>query len=104
MNDSPGQPEAPAQYVTANDLLTGEVVFLAADGSWATAFAAAALIADPEANARRLARAVADEARVVGAYLADAAAGEAALHFREKFRATGPSNYFHGKQEHAAHV
>jgi len=41
---------------------------------------------------------------VVGAYLADAAVGAVALHFRERFRATGPSNYFHGKQERGSHV
>ena len=94
----------PAQFVTANVLLTGEVVFLAADGRWVTELAEAALIADPEDAARRLAHAQTDEGRVVGAYLAKAAAGASPLHFRERFRATGPSNYFHGKQERRAHV
>jgi len=41
--------------------------------------------------------------QIVGAYLADVLVGEnqpvELLHFREKFRAKGPSNYFHGKQE-----
>ena len=94
----------PTHFVTANDLLTGEVVFLAADGSWVTDLAEAALVCDPDENARRLTRAQADEGRVVGAYLAKAAAGASPLHFREQFRATGPSNYFHGKQERSAHV
>ncbi|MCB1329226.1 MAG: DUF2849 domain-containing protein [Maritimibacter sp.] len=94
----------PAQFVTANDLLTGEVVFLAADGRWVAELDEAALVADAEENARRLAWAQADEGRVVGAYLARAAAGASPLHFREQFRATGPSNYFHGKQERRAHV
>ncbi|MCB1359334.1 MAG: DUF2849 domain-containing protein [Maritimibacter sp.] len=94
----------PAQFVTANDLLTGEVVFLAADGTWVAELAGAMLIADPDEAAHRLALAQADEGRVVGAYLAKAAAGASPLHFRERFRATGPSNYFHGKQERGAHV
>jgi len=39
---------------------------------------------------------------VVGPYLADARAGPNGpepVHFREAFRARGPSNYRHGKQE-----
>ena len=38
---------------------------------------------------------------IVGAYLADAKAGPQGpepVHFRESFRARGPSNYNHGKQ------
>ncbi|MCB1347896.1 MAG: DUF2849 domain-containing protein [Maritimibacter sp.] len=96
--------KTPAQYVTANDLLTGEVLYLAADGGWVADIAGAALASDAGENANRLARAQGDEARVVGAYLADAAVGAVALHFRERFRATGPSNYFHGKQERGSHV
>lgn len=92
------------QFVTANDLLTGEVVFLAADGGWVLDMAGAEVLADPEAAEARLAQAVADSARVVGPYLAEAAAPGAPVHFRERFRATGPSNYFHGKQEHRPHV
>ena len=44
---------------------------------------------------------------VVGVYLADAKAGPngpEAVHFREEFRATGPSNYDHGKQAGAKNV
>ena len=95
-----------AQYVTANDLLTGEVVFLAPDGGWVGELSGAVFFTDPDEAAARLAQAEADGARVVGPYLADAAAGGAPVpvHFREKFRATGPSNYFHGKQEHGRHV
>jgi len=40
--------------------------------------------------------------KIVGAYLADAVAGDNGpepTHFREDFRRTGPSNYAHGKQE-----
>ena len=41
---------------------------------------------------------------MVGAYLADARAGEEGpepTHFREAFRTRGPSNYAHGKQVEA---
>jgi len=44
---------------------------------------------------------------VVGAYLADVSTLTGApkpTHFRESFRATGPSNYAHGKQEGRNHV
>ena len=97
---------ARAQYVTANDLLTGEVVFLAPDGQWVDDLPGADLLTDAAAAAARLAQAEADGGRVVGPYLAEAAAENAPvpLHFRERFRATGPSNYFHGKQERPAHV
>ncbi len=97
---------ARVQYVTANDLLTGEVVFLASDGGWVPDLAGAMFFSDPDEGAIRLTQAEADGARVVGPYLADAAddCAKLPMHFRERFRATGPSNYFHGKQERGAHV
>ncbi len=93
-------------YVTANDLLTGEVVFLAADGRWVVDLARAGFVCDPVEAGVRLASAEADGGRVVGAYLAAATTRNAPVpaHFRERFRATGPSNYAHGKQERDADV
>ncbi|MCG6904846.1 MAG: DUF2849 domain-containing protein [Rhodobacter sp.] len=44
---------------------------------------------------------------VVGPYLADAKPsqnGPAPVHFREDFRARGPSNYAHGKKADGKHV
>ena len=95
-----------AQYVTANDLLTGEVVFLTSDGSWVQDLGRAMFFSDPDEGANRLSEAEADGGRVVGPYLAEAAhdGPKVPVHFRERFRATGPSNYFHGKQERGAHV
>lgn len=96
-----------AHYVTANDLITGEVVFLAADGRWVADLAAAAFFGDAEAGTARLRHAEAEADRVVGPYLAAAlgqTAGSAPAHLREQVRATGPSNYFHGKQERARNV
>ncbi len=102
----PGAPQA--QVVTANELLGGEVVYLTADDRWSPRIAEAELIED-EAHAQiRLLFAQSQPERVVGAYLAPArrAPGGAVepAHFREAFRAKGPSNYPHGKQEVLADV
>ncbi len=90
------------KIVTANDLLEGDVIYLTADDSWSRELGEAELITD-EAHAQlRLLDAERQADRVVGAYLADAAAGPNGpepTHFREDFRRRGPSNYLHGKQE-----
>ncbi|NHX28225.1 DUF2849 domain-containing protein, partial [Escherichia coli] len=65
----------------------------------------AELIEDAERADQRLKRAEGQGDIVVGAYLADAKAGENGpepTHFRETFRTRGPSNYAHGKQVEAA--
>ena len=89
------------KIVTANALLEGDVVYLTADDRWSRRHHDAELIED-EAHAQiRLLDAQAQAGTVVGAYLADARPGPAGpepTHFREAFRATGPSNYAHGKQ------
>ncbi|SFE20865.1 DUF2849 domain-containing protein [Roseivivax sediminis] len=89
------------KVVTANALLEGDVVYLSADGSWTRELSRAELLTD-EADAQiRLIDAQARADEVVGAYLADMEEGETGpepTHFREDFRRTGPSNYFHGKQ------
>lgn len=94
----------PAQVITASDLLKGDVIYLTADDHWTRQLSKAELITD-EAHAQlRLIDAQRQQDRVVGAYLADVAPGQpgpVASHFREAFRATGPSNYPHGKQEGA---
>lgn len=93
------------KVVTANRLLEGDVVYLAANDAWVTDHAKAELIED-EAHAQiRLLEAERQPDVVVGAYLADAkpgANGPEPVHFREAFRATGPSNYAHGKQAEEA--
>ncbi|MGB3148581.1 MAG: DUF2849 domain-containing protein [Paracoccaceae bacterium] len=92
------------KVVTANDLREGDVVYLAADGSWTRHHHLAELIRDEARAAERLALAEAERLTVVGAYLADAqpgANGPEPVHFREAFRTRGPSNYAHGKQESA---
>ncbi len=95
------------KVVTANDLLEGDVIYMAADDSWTRELAKAELITD-EAHAQiRLLDAERQAIRIVGAYLADAKEGPNGpepTHFREDFRRTGPSNYAHGKQEAQANV
>lgn len=90
------------KVVTANDLLEGDVIYQTEDDRWSRELSEAELITD-EAHAQvRLLDAARQANKIVGAYLADAVAGENGpepTHFREDFRRTGPSNYAHGKQE-----
>ena len=89
------------KVVTANALVEGDVVWLTADDRWSRSMTEAELI-DDEAHAQiRLLFAESQPGVVVGAYLADAKAGENGpepTHFREVFRNRGPSNYMLGKQ------
>ena len=89
------------KVVTANRLLEGDAVWRTSAGDWSPRLSDAELIADKETAELRLLEAAADAHLVVGAYLADAAAGADGprpTHFREAFRTRGPSNYAHGKQ------
>ncbi|UWR24873.1 DUF2849 domain-containing protein [Sulfitobacter sp. S223] len=87
--------------ITANALLEGDVVYLRGT-DWVRDLQDADVLTD-EADAQlRLIEASARSAEVVGVYLTavDPAQGQInTTHFREAFRATGPSNYAHGKQE-----
>jgi len=92
------------KVVTANDLITGDVIYLAHDGSWVRCLTEAQLLTDETAANARLFEAETQPHIAVGAYLADAEPGDqgpAPTHFRETFRAKGPSNYAHGKQTEA---
>lgn len=89
------------KVVTANALLSGEVVYLTANDDWSPRLTEAEILTD-EAHAQlRLIEASSRQSEIVGAYLADMAQGDDGprpTHFREEFRRTGPSNYAHGKQ------
>jgi hypothetical protein len=94
------------KVVTGNDLRLGDVVWQTAAGGWTRKLTEAELIEDEAIADLRLLDAMAQSSRIVGAYLADARRGPNGpepVHFREAFRARGPSNYRHGKQE-AGHV
>lgn len=95
------------KVVTANDLLEGDVIYLTASNDWTRELREAELIVDEAEAQLRLLEAQSQPKIAVGAYLADAKAGEHGpepVHFREDFRRTGPSNYNHGKQEAVADV
>ena len=89
------------KVITANALIEGDVIYLAADDSWTRNLCMAELITD-EAHAQlRLLDAERRSNEAVGVYLADAVPGgngPEPTHFREDFRRKGPSNYAHGKQ------
>ncbi|HMO71628.1 MAG TPA: DUF2849 domain-containing protein [Paracoccaceae bacterium] len=92
------------KVVTANDLALGDVVYLTADDRWTRHHHEAELIEDEAEAQMRLLHAAAQKQVVVGAYLADARPGQRGpepVHFREAFRARGPSNHAHGKQAEA---
>lgn len=95
------------KVVTANDLLDGDAIWLTADDRWSRDMREAEFIEDEDHANARLAFAEAQQGKVVGPYLVDAAAGENGpepTHFREAFRTRGPSNYAHGKQAEARNV
>lgn len=95
------------KIVTANALLSGEVIYLTADDRWSALHAEAELILDEAHADLRLLFAEAQPDRVVGAYLAEAKPGPHGpepVHTREVLRTRGPSNRAHGKQERAREV
>lgn len=94
------------KVVTANALLEGDVIYQTETG-WSRQLADAEVLTDEADADLRLIEAAQQIDLVVGAYLADVdTSGDAPAptHFREDFRAKGPSNYAHGKQEAQANV
>ena len=91
-----------SKVLTANRLIEGDVVYLAADGTWVGKHEDALLIEDEAEGNRLLQEANKLDGFLVGPYLADAVLNEEVkpvpTHFREAFRTRGPSNYRHGKQ------
>lgn len=93
------------KVVTANDLAEGCVVYLTPEGRWSPWLREAAFLETPEEAEARLAEALAQPQTVVGPYLADARRGPSGpepTHFRESFRATGPTNYPHVAEARSA--
>ena len=89
------------KVVTANDLLKGDVIYQTAN-DWTRDLADAEILTDEAHADLRLIEGSQQIADVVGVYLMDIALDGTApqtTHFREAFRAKGPSNYVHGKQE-----
>lgn len=89
------------KVITANALLEGDVIYLTTDG-WTRTLNDAEVLTDEAHADLRLIEASAQTSDVVGVYLADVTVEDGTptpTHFREDFRARGPSNYAHGKQE-----
>ena len=89
------------KVITANALLEGDVIYQTATG-WTRDLANAEVLTDEADADLRMIEASAQVDSVVGVYLADVAIENNIphpTHFREDFRAKGPSNYAHGKQE-----
>lgn len=94
------------KVVTANALLEGDVIYQTADG-WTRRLSEAEVLTDEADADLRLIDAAQQFDTVVGVYLADVDASgptPTPTHFREDFRARGPSNYAHGKQEVLSNV
>jgi hypothetical protein len=94
------------KIVTANALLDGNVIYLSATDQWMRDHTQAELIED-EAHAQLRLLFAQQQRHVVGAFLAKATMGDAGpqpVHFRDAFRATGPSNRPIGKQVGQANV
>lgn len=89
------------KVVTANALIEGDVVYLTDGDTWTRQLREAEVLLDEAHADLRLLDANRRQSEIVGAYLADVDVSGLApepTHFREEFRRTGPSNYFHGKQ------
>ena len=95
------------KIITANDLVIGDVVYLSSDNRWVGLHCGEMLVLGEARAKERLGFAEVQHDRVVGVYLADATAGKSGpipAHFREVFRAAGPSNHPHGKQAEQDYV
>jgi hypothetical protein len=95
-----------SKVLTANDLIWGDVVYLAPDGDWVRRLADAKLFTDAQAASAALAQADQQQNQIISAFLTDARLDQNArpepTHLREQFRANGPSNRFLGKQADTA--
>ncbi len=91
-----------AYVITANHLITGEVVYVAQDQTWTPWIQHALTYADDTQMQAALTLAQSQTETVVGVYSAKVQITDTGIettHFREAFRVTGPSNYAHGKQQ-----
>lgn len=93
-------PKTPV-ILTANDLRSGEVVYWSAQLGWQATIDLAEIFTDISVAQGRVSEKD-DPLRIVGPYLASVRIDNGRIvpgHYREEFRMSGPTNYFHGKQE-----
>ena len=87
------------QVITANAFASGEVIYWAKQG-WVDDLRLAETLTDDAEIARILMAAEAMADKIVGAYAIEVMAsdgGISPIKYREKIRASGPTNYRHGK-------
>lgn len=92
--------KAAVYLITANDLLTGDAIFYGGETGWSGDIKDAALFEEmsvAETIALQLNQQQAGQ--IVGAYPIMANRAKTPLKNREILRTTGPTNYWHGKQE-----
>jgi hypothetical protein len=95
------------KIITANALIEGDVIYLSPTHDWVRDLQSAQVFHDETSTDAALRHAVGQSNVAVGVYATDIAVENGVLrttHFREEFRKTGPSNYFHGKPEHDTNV
>lgn len=78
------------QIVTANALLSGDVVFLTSEG-WSADIAAARIAHSPQEAENLLKHGAAQVGAIVGAYLVAVGPDGQPIHFRERLRTLGPT-------------
>jgi len=97
-----GKRDANVVVVSAYDLIEGDAVYLAHGTAWARQIKDARVFDSESAAAPVLSHVLTRQNEVIGAHLMSAAIGPDGtpepVHFREAFRATGPSDRFIGKQ------
>ena len=95
------RPESEQFYlITANELLRGDAIFYAGEYGWSGDIAKAILFKDSApADETALMLNQTQASQIVGAYVIAVNQEKKPLKNREALRTTGPTNYWHGKQE-----
>lgn len=94
---------APTSFaITSNDLLSGDAVYFSPDEEWQLDIADAKRF-ESDSHAHEVAASCSQlfAHKIVGAYVIALDETGQPISNREGLRTTGPSNYFHGKQQGA---
>jgi len=82
--------------ISANELLSGDVIYLTSTGDWSRSLSDALCVDDKSAVASKVQQLEAEQNRVLGPILVEARVnpdGTLALqHFRDRFRESGPTH------------
>ena len=95
-----GANKAMGYVVTANHLLSGDAIYLSLTHEWAFIVGEALIFKTQEAADQMAVSVTKAQAHVIaGAYVIALAETALPVSNRERIRAVGPTNYFHGKQQ-----